>query len=116
MRRLSVLVAALLALSGSAASAASSPSLRVVPGPTLALAGAGFVPRTLVRLRITSTGHVLRVASVRTGARGGFLVRFPALEPCSPTLVVASGIDGRRARVPTVWFVRECPPPPPLDP
>ena len=117
MRRLllTLVLAALVAVPASTAAASSSPSLRVVPGPTLTIAGAGFVPRALVRLRLTSSGRVLRILSVRTGGRGGFLVRFPALETCSPTLITASGAGGRLARVPAAWFVRECPPPP-LDP
>jgi hypothetical protein len=95
---------------------AAGPTLRVVPGPSLAVQGAGFVPQTLVRLRLTGSGHVLRVVLVRAGTRGGFLVRFPALERCSPSLITATGTRERQARVPAAWFVRECPPPPPLDP
>jgi hypothetical protein len=113
---LTLVVAALVTVTASTAAAASSPSLRVVPGPALTIAGAGFVPRTLVRLRLTSSGRVLRILSVRTGGRGGFHVRFPALEACSPTLITAAGAGGRLARVPAAWFVRECPPPPPLEP
>lgn len=93
--------------------AARGPTLRVVPGPALAVAGQGFVPRTLVRVRLTRAGDVVRAVWVRAGSRGGFLVRFPALETCSVTLVSASGARERRARVPAAWFVRECPPPPP---
>jgi len=95
---------------------AAGPTLRVVPGPALAVQGAGFVPRTTVRVRLTGEGVVLRVAVVRTGPRGGFVVRFSALESCSATSITATGARERQARVPTAWFVRECPPPPPLDP
>lgn len=95
---------------------ASAPVLRVVPGPTLVVAGAGFVPRTLVRLRLTRSGVVVRTTSVRAGGRGGFVVRLPGIEACATTLVTATGVQGRRPRVPASWFVRECPPPPPLAP
>ena len=30
--------------------------------------------------------------------------------------VIATTATGARARVPAAWFVRECPPPPPLAP
>jgi len=103
-------------LLASTATAATTPTLRVTPGPSLTVQGAGFVPRSLVRLRVTDSGVVLRVVSVRAGARGGFLVRFPSLETCSPTAITAAGTLGRQARVPAAWFVRECPPPPPLAP
>jgi hypothetical protein len=105
------LAAALAATAG-----AAGPTLRVVPGPSLTVQGTGFVPRTLVRLRVTSTGAVVRTAVVRTGAKGGFVTRFPLLEMCSATRITAAGVRDRLARVPTAWFVRECPPPPPLDP
>jgi len=95
---------------------AAAPTLRIVPGLSLTVQGAGFLPRSLVRLRVTDSGSVLRVVSVRTGSRGGFLVRFAALETCSPTAITATGPGVRQARVPLAWFVRECPPPPPLDP
>jgi len=95
---------------------AATPTLRVTPGPSLTVQGAGFVPRSLVRLRVTDSGAVLRMVTVRAGARGGFLVRFPSLETCSPTAITATGPGVRPARVPTAWFVRECPPPPPLAP
>ena len=95
---------------------AAGPTLRVLPGSTLSVQGTGFVPRTVVRLRVTESGVVLRVVLVRTGARGGFVVRLPAVETCTPTQITATWVRGRLARVPAPWFVRECPPPPPLDP
>jgi hypothetical protein len=113
-----IVVASILAAGLTAALAptaeAAAPTLRVVPGPALAVQGTGFVPRTLVRLRLTQPGEVVRAVWVRTGSRGGFLVRFPALEPCSVGQITASGARTLRARVPTAWLVRECPPPPPL--
>jgi hypothetical protein len=93
---------------------AAAPTVRVVPGPSLAISGTGFVPRTLVRVRLVGHG-IERVVRVRSGPTGGFLARF-ALEKCSLTAITASGIRSRSARVPTPWFVRECPPPPPLAP
>ena len=88
---------------------AGAPTLRVVPGPSLAVAGTGFVPRTVVVLRLNGPA-VARVVRVTSGRRGGFLVRF-ALEKCSLTTITASGIRSRSARIPLPWFVRECPPP-----
>ena len=93
---------------------AAGPALRIVPGPSLAVAGTGFVPRTIVLLRLKGP-DVARLVRVRSGRNGGFLVRF-AIENCSLTAITAAGTQNRSARIPTPWFVRECPPPPPLDP
>jgi hypothetical protein len=93
---------------------AAAPTLRVVSGPSLAIAGTGFVPRTMVRVRLVGPSTE-RTVRVRTGPAGGFVARF-ALERCSLTAITASGLASRSARVPTTWFVRECPPPPPLAP
>jgi hypothetical protein len=92
-----------------------APTLRVASGPSLVLVGTGFAPQSLVRLRVTGPGVDRRV-SVRAGAGGGFTTRFAGLEPCSVREAAASAANGARARVPTPWFVRECPPPPPLAP
>ena len=108
-----ILAAGMTGVSASAA-AAAAPALRVVPGPALAVQGTGFVPRALVQLRLAQAGDVVRAVWVRAGSRGGFLVRFPALERCSVSQITASGPRARQARVPTTWFIRECPPPPPL--
>ena len=109
------LVAACVAgLLGSADARAAAPTLRVVSGPSLTIAGAGFVPRTMVRVRLIGPSTE-RTVRVRTGPAGGFVARF-ALERCSLTAITASGLGSRSARVPTTWFVRECPPPPPLAP
>ena len=117
MRIAVIMVLAICAGALSASTAvAGTPTLRVTPGPSLTVQGAGFVPRSLVRLRVTDSGVVLRVVSVRAGARGGFLVRFPSLETCSPTAITATGPGVPQTRVPLAWFVRECPPPPPLAP
>ena len=109
------LLAAILTLSvGAADASAAAPTLRVVPGPSLIVSGGGFLPRTMVVLRLQGP-DIKRVTRVRSGRNGRFLVRF-ALETCSLTAVTATGVRNRTARVPTAWFVRECPPPPPLAP
>jgi hypothetical protein len=106
---------AALAGAGQSAAVPTAPTLHVASGPSLVLVGTGFAPRSLVRLRVSGPG-VDRRASVRVGDRGGFTTRFAGLDPCSVKEATASGANGARARVPTPWFVRECPPPPPLAP
>lgn len=112
--RVSVLTLVAAGVICAGAESAATPTLRVAPGPSLTLAGAGFVPRTVVVLRLKGPS-VARLARVRSGRGGGFLVRF-AVDGCSVTTVTAVGVGSRTARVPTAWFVRECPPPPPLAP
>ena len=102
-------VAALCAAAG----AATGPALRVVPGSMLAVQGSGFVPRTVVRLRLTSAGKVLGVVVVRAGAGGGFTARLTARPACGVAVVTATGVGDRRARVAT-GLTRLCPPPPPI--
>jgi hypothetical protein len=98
------------------AAGAATPTLRMVPGAPLAVEGTGFVPRTTVRLRLTSSGRLQRVVVVRTGVQGGFRRRLPEPQTCSLTVVTATGAGGRQARLPMTWFVRRCAPPPPIDP
>ena len=112
----SIVVACVAAATLASTATAATPTVRVVTAPSLTVRGTGFVPRTIVRLRLVRAGDVVRSVRVRAGSRGGFLVRFPALEACSVTAITASGQRERRARVPAAWFVRECPPPPPLGP
>jgi hypothetical protein len=96
------------------AASATAPKVRVGNGETLTIVGIGFAPKALVRLRVAGTG-IARQATVRAGTRGGFAFRFTGLGRCSVDEVIATA--GRaRVRVPTPWFVRECPPPPPLAP
>ena len=109
-----MLVVCVAALLSAADVRAAGPALRIVPGPSLAVAGTGFVPRTIVLVRLKGP-DVARLVRVRSGRNGGFLVRF-AIENCSLTAITATGTRNRSARIPTPWFVRECPPPPPLDP
>ena len=85
----------------------------MLAGPTLAIQGTGFVPRTIVRLRVTASGAVLRVVLVRSGVGGGFSVKLPIGAPCGVTVVNATGVGARHARVAT-GFARQCPPPPPI--
>ena len=98
---------------GAAPAVAAAPSLRVVPGSMRTIQGAGFVPRTIVRLRLTVTGSVLRLVLVRAGAGGGFSVTLPPPPTCGVIVVNATGVRDRHARVATD-FGRRCPPPPPI--
>ena len=116
--RVFALVAALAGVIGIAtgpASAATTPTLRIGPSSTLSVVGTGFRPRTAVSVRIVTSG-VDRTSVVRTGIRGGFTLRLPALERCEPTVVVARAANGATARVPVAWFARDCIPPPPMQP
>jgi hypothetical protein len=106
----------LLAASASApASPLEAPTLRVGVGPQLTLVGVGFPPRARLSVRVDGPG-LTRRASVRASSRGRFVLRFAGLERCSIDRATAITPSGARVRVPTAWFVRECPPPPPLAP
>ena len=111
------LVCAIVAATTSTALAATNavPLIRVAPGHNLGVTGVGFAPRALVRIRVVGAG-IDRRAYVRANAQGAFLLRFTAIERCSVDEVTATTAAGTRARVPAAWFVRECPPPPPLAP
>ena len=111
------LAAVVLAVASSSAFAApaAAPVIRVAPGTALTVVGTGFAPRAFVRVHVAGAG-VDRRASVRTGAKGSFVLRFTGIERCSVDEVTATTAAGTRARVPAAWFVRECPPPPPLTP
>jgi hypothetical protein len=106
--------ALVLTLAPSAAST-TTPSLRVGAARQLVLVGTGFKPRTLVTLRVVSPA-ITRRAVVRTGSGGGFTYRFPSIERCDPTSVIAVGANGVTARVPVTWFTRSCMAPPPIQP
>jgi hypothetical protein len=107
----------LAAFGASAAGATDRPAIRVSATPALTIVGSGFAPRSLVRVRVdVRASELVKTAVVRTGSRGGFVVRFAGLEPCSPRGVTATAAGGLQARVPAAWFVRECPPGPPLAP
>lgn len=111
-------VVSLVAVPGGGATPAASgggPTLRVGNTGFITLVGAGFAPRSLVRVRVTGAG-IDRHASVRANLRGGFIARFRDLERCSVRLATARAVGGVLARVPPPWFIRECPPPPPLAP
>jgi hypothetical protein len=97
------------------AATTATPVIRVAPGHTLGVIGVGFAPRALVRIRAVGAG-IDRRAYVRANAHGAFMFRFAAIERCSVDEVIATTAAGARARVPAAWFVRECPPPPPLAP
>lgn len=115
LARLILVCAIVAAPTALAASASVAPVIRVAPGHSLGVSGSGFAPRALVRIRIVGAG-IDRRAQVRASARGAFMFRFAAVERCSVDEVIATTAAGARARVPAAWFVRECPPPPPLAP
>jgi|RhiMethySRZTD1v2_1073278.scaffolds.fasta_scaffold69783_3 hypothetical protein len=109
---------ALVAVPGGAATVAASgstPTLRIGNGPFMVLVGSGFAPRSLVRVHVTGNG-IERRASIRANLRGYFVTRFPGLDRCAVKQVTARTIGGALVRVPPPWFIRECPPPPPLAP
>ena len=109
---------ALVAVPGGAATVMASggaPTLRIGNGQFMVLVGSGFAPRSLVRVRVTGNG-IDRRASIRANLRGAFLTRFPGLDRCAVKQVTARTIGGVLVRVPPPWFIRECPPPPPLAP
>jgi len=111
-----VALVAVSAGAGSTAASSGAPTLRVGNGQFLVLVGSGFAPRSLVRVRVTGPG-VDRRTSVRASIGGSFVTRFNGIDPCSVQEATASAIvGGARARVPRPWFLRECPPPPPLAP
>jgi hypothetical protein len=109
------LVCAIVATPTALTATTVAPVIRVAPGHNLGVAGIGFAPRALVRIRAVGAG-IDRRAYVRANAQGAFLFRFAAIERCSVDEVIATTAAGARARVPAAWFVRECPPPPPLAP
>ena len=110
-----VALVAVPAGAGSGAASSDAPTLRVGNGEFLVLVGSGFAPRSLVRVRVTGPG-VDRRTSVRASIGGRFVTRFTGIERCSVKEATASAFGGARARVPRPWFLRECPPPPPLAP
>lgn len=109
----SVVAICAVAVLGASPAVAAAPSLRVVQGSTLTIQGAGFVPRTIVRLRLTVSGSVLRMVLVRAGAGGGFSLTLPLSPKCGVIVVNATGVRERQARVAT-GLARPCPPPPPI--
>jgi hypothetical protein len=112
---IALLVTGALLGTGSPAGAPNGAVLTVAPAAQLTLSGAGFAPG--VRVTVTLAGlEQPRRKVVRASARGRFTVRFAGLGRCSITGATAVAGDGGRARVPPAWFVRRCPPPPPLDP
>lgn len=111
-------VVALVGVPGGAATVMASgaaPTLRVGNGPFMVVVGSGFAPRSLVRVRVRGEG-IDRRASIRANLRGSFVTRFPGLDRCAVEQVTARTIGGALVRVPPPWFIRECPPPPPLAP
>ena len=104
-----------LASTSAGATAAAAPTLRIGPTSDLSVVGAGFRPGMLVRIQLVGPG-LDRRATVRAGARGGFTFRFHGVERCAARSVIARATNGAGARVPPPWFVRECPPPPPIQP
>lgn len=91
------------------------PRLVIGLADTLSVTGTGFAPRTFVTLRVAAPVR-LRVVRVRTGALGGFTLRFSGLDRCDPLSVTARTANGTTVRVPIVWFTRTCIASPPLEP
>lgn len=105
---LAACIAAIVAALPSAA--ASKPSLRLVAGATIELAGRGFDARERVRVRVEVAGE-RSVRRTRATRSGSFRVAFPGLsfDPCSGMSAVATGRSGTRATLKRA--PRECPPP-----
>jgi hypothetical protein len=102
-------------LASISATAATGPSLRIGSNNELSVVGRGFRPGTVVRIQLV--GPALdRRATVRTGPRGGFTLLFPGIARCAPSSVIARAANGVSVRVPPPFFLRDCPPPPPLPP
>ena len=97
------------------AAAPTGATLRVSTAARLTLVGTGFGPRAVIRVQLVGPGLTKRT-TVRTSPGGGFVLRFAGLERCSIDSATAITATGARVRVPTAFFVRECPPPPPLAP
>ena len=110
----SLLAGLVAAVQPVAVPAAVAATLRIAPGEHLTVVGSGFRPRTLVRVHVAGPG-VDRVKRVRADAGGRLTAPF-LLERCAVDEVTATAANGVRARVSPAWFVRECPPPPPLQP
>ena len=79
-------------------SSLKGPALRLADAQPLAVAGASFKSRELVRVQAVGTFGT-RAKSVRATALGRFLVRFTTLsgDPCKLRFVRATGADGSRA-------------------
>jgi hypothetical protein len=110
-----LLLSALAVGLATSSAAATAPTLRLGSTTGLALVGSGFKPRVLVTVRVVAPDFTRRVV-VRAGPRGVFRVTLPALDRCEPTLVVARAANGAVARVPVPRLVRDCMPPPPIQP
>ena len=111
-----VALVAVPAGAGSGVASSSIPTLRIGNGPFLVLVGSGFAPRSLVRVHVTGKG-IDRRTSIRANMGGSFVTRFHGFDRCAVKQATASTIvGGALARVPPPWFIRECPPPPPLAP
>lgn len=113
--RLALVCALYATVATPTAAATATPLIRVAPGHNLGITGVGFAPKALVRIRVVGAG-IDRRAYVRANAHGAFMFRFAAIGRCTVDEVIATTAAGARARVPAAWFVRECPPPPPLAP
>lgn len=93
MARIAWIAAAVALLAAATAAASTHPALTVVRRAPLTIGGAGFGAREPLRVTATAGDTTWRTA-VLAGARGGFVVSWPAArwEPCStPLLLVARG-------------------------
>lgn len=105
-----LLIVALLGVFAGTASAARTPTLRLVRAEPLTLAGGGFAARDVVRVTVTSDGTTVR-RSVRASARGTFSASFPAVsyDRCSDRLNATA--RGRSGFVTLKLPSTLCPPP-----
>jgi hypothetical protein len=112
---LALSLSAVVAGLATSSAAGTTPTLRVGSAPALSLVGSGFKPRVLVTVRVVAP-DINRRMIVRAGPQGGFRVLLPGLDRCEATLVVARAANGATARVPVARIVRDCMPPPPIQP
>ncbi len=100
----------------SSAHSSAAPRLRLLDRSPVRVAGSGFAPGELVRVRARA-GEARRSRRVQANSRGRFRASFPALsqDPCNQSLsVTATGSAGHRASLKRQQ--RLCPPalvPPP---
>jgi hypothetical protein len=100
--RLAGLLVTAAALAASVAALASArttarPTLRLMDASPVAFRGSGFKAHERVRVSVYAGGRATK--RVAAGVRGGFVVRFPSLDPnaCTGYSASAIGNEGSRA-------------------
>jgi hypothetical protein len=107
------LLALLVGSAGAETTSTARPELRIVRAAPLVVAGARFVPRERVTVRVEAKGE-RRLRPVTATGVGRFVVRFTSLvyDRCySPYRIWAIGARGSRAELKLPRS--QCPPPPP---